>query len=203
LTYAAVYRLPYFQESGRNWLVKNIVGNWDIAPIYTYQTGTLATAESGLDTNLNGDTAGDRAIVNPAGNSSIGSGVTALTNSAGQTVAYVANNASAGYILAPKGAISTAGRNTLMVNPIDDIDLSLIKNFSITERAKFQFGFRATNLLNHPQYTAGPVNDVAVSGQTGANVHSALIPGQSTFQQWSQVFSSNPRGVQLSAKLIF
>ncbi len=203
LTYAAVYRLPYFQDSSRNWLVKNIIGNWDISPIYTYQTGTLATAESGVDTNLNGDTAGDRAIVNTAGNPSVGSGATALLNSSGQTVAYLATNPSAGYILAPKGTISTAGRNTLMVNPIDDIDLSLIKNFSITERAKFQFGFRATNLLNHPQYAGGPVNDVAVSGQTGTNVHNALIPGQSTFQQWNQVFSSNPRSVQLSAKLIF
>ena len=203
LTYAAVYRLPYFQDSGRNWLVKNIVGNWDIAPIYTYQTGTLATAETGQDSNLNGDTAGDRAIVNPSGNPSVGSDVTALTNSAGQTVAYLANDPTAGYIRTPKGALATAGRNTLMLRPINDIDLSLIKNFNITERAKVQFGFRATNLLNHPQYAGSPVNDVAPSGQTSANVHDALIPGQSTFQQWSQVFSSNPRSVQLSAKLTF
>ena len=203
LTYAAVYRLPYFQQSGSNWLMKNIVGNWDIAPIYTYQTGTLATAESGLDSNLNGDTAGDRAIVNPAGNSNVGSAVTALTNTAGATVGYLVTNPSAGYIQTPKGALSNAGRNTLMIRPTDDIDLSLIKNFSFTERAKIQFGFRATNLLNHPQYTGGFLNDVAPSGQTGANVHDALIPGNPAFQQWSQVFSSNPRSIQLSAKLTF
>ena len=70
-----------------NWVMKNIIGNWEIAPVYTYQTGTLATVQSGVDSNLNGDSAGDRTIVNPSGNNNIGSGTTALTNSAGQTVA--------------------------------------------------------------------------------------------------------------------
>lgn len=203
LTYAAVYTLPYFQHGGSNWFMKNIVGNWDIAPIYTYQTGTLGTAQSGVDSNLNGDSAGDRAIVNPAGNPAIGSGTTALTNSAGQTVAYLVTNPSAGYIATPKGALATGGRNTLMFNPIDDIDLSLIKRFSITERMGIQFGLRATNIFNHPQYTGGLLNDVAPNGLTDANTHNGLIPGTSTFQQWSQFFSSNPRSVQISAKFTF
>jgi hypothetical protein len=202
-TYAAVYTLPIFQQSGTNWFLKNLVGNWDIAPIYTYQTGTLATAQSGVDSNLNGDTAGDRTIINTGGNPSLGSGVTALTNSAGQTVAYLANNPGAEYIVAPKGTLANGGRNTLQLNPIDDIDLSLIKKFSITERAKIQFGIRATNIFNHPQYTGGFLNDVAPNGQTSTNVHNALIPSASTFEQWSQVFSSNPRSVQLSAKFTF
>ncbi len=81
--------------------------------------------------------------------------------------------------------------------------MSLIKKFSMTERYKLQFGLRATNIFNHAQYTGGFPNDVAPSGQTDPNVHNALIPGTSTFQQWSQVFSSNPRSVQISAKFIF
>ena len=32
----------------------------------------LATVQSGLDSNLNGDSAGDRAIVNPAGDADYG-----------------------------------------------------------------------------------------------------------------------------------
>ncbi len=205
-TYAAVYSLPYFQQSGTNWFVRNILGNWDIAPIYTYQSGTLATAQSGVDSNLNGDTAGDRTIVNPAGNPALGSGVSPLANTAGQTVAYLATNPGAGYILAPKGTLANGGRNTLQLPPIDDIDLSLIKKFSITERTKLQFGLRVTNIFNHPQYTGGFLNDVAPAlsqNVTNANVHNALIPGTSTFEQWNQVFSSNPRAVQISAKFIF
>jgi hypothetical protein len=212
LTFAAVYTVPYF-KSNPNWFMKNIVGNWDVAPIYTYQTGTLATAQSGTDSNLNGDTAGDRAILNPAGNPNIGSGTTPLMNSAGATVAYLATNPNAGYIVTPKGSLSTVGRNTLMLRPIDDIDLSLIKRFNITEKMSIQFGIRAINLLNHPQYTGGYLNDVAPSNTavaglgssdpTSTNVHNVLVPGNSTFAQWSQAFSSNPRTVQISAKFTF
>jgi hypothetical protein len=202
-TYAAVYTLPYFQKSGSNWLMKNIVGNWDFAPIYTFQTGTLATAQAGVDANLNGDSAGDRTIINTAGNPAIGTGVTALKNSAGATVAFLANNPGAEYIATPKGALANGGRNTLQLLPIDDIDLSLIKKFSITERLKMQVSLRATNIFNHPQYVGGPVNDVAGAGQTSANVHNALIPSTSTFEQWNQVFSSNPRFVQIAAKFTF
>ena len=72
-TFAAVYDVPYFKRSS-NWFMKNLVGNWELAPIYTYQTGTLWTVQSGEDANMNGDTAPDRAIVNPTGNPNIGSG---------------------------------------------------------------------------------------------------------------------------------
>ena len=47
--------------------MKNIVGNWQFAPIYTFQSPEYATVQSGDDSNLNGDCAGDRAIFNPAG----------------------------------------------------------------------------------------------------------------------------------------
>jgi hypothetical protein len=201
-TYAAVYTVPFFQKSS-NWLLKNIAGNWDAAPIYTLQSGTLATAQAGVDANLNGDSAGDRTIINAAGNPLLGSGVTPLTNSAGQTVAFLATNPGAEYIATPKGALANGGRNTLVLPRINDIDLSLIKKFNITERYKFQIGVRATNLFNHPQYTGGLLNDVGVSGQTSTDVHNALIPGMSSFQQWSQVFSSNPRFLQISAKFSF
>src|SRR5581483_8987349 len=40
-TMAVVYDLPSFRES--NWFLRNIVGEWMVAPVYTYQTGTLVT----------------------------------------------------------------------------------------------------------------------------------------------------------------
>ena len=202
LTFESIYDLPYFSRSS-HWLVKNLVGNWEFTPVYTYQTGTYATAQAGVDANLNGDSAGDRAIVNPSGNPNVGSGTTALTNTAGATVGYLINNPAAGYIATPKGALSNAGRNTLMLEPIDDVDLSLIKRFTITEHSRLEFAMRATNVLNHAQYTGGFLSDVAASVQTGANVHQALIPSSPLFGQWNQVFSSNPRSLQLSAKFYF
>ena len=63
-TLAAVYDLPFFKNG--NWFMKNIVGNWGFSPIYTYESPQWATVQSGLDANLNGDSAGDRTILNPA-----------------------------------------------------------------------------------------------------------------------------------------
>ncbi len=47
-TGAVVYYVASVQERS-NWYMRNLVGNWDISPIYTYQTGTLATVQSGVD----------------------------------------------------------------------------------------------------------------------------------------------------------
>src|SRR5579862_7450397 len=61
-TLAAVYDLPYFKQG--NWFVRNIVGNWGFSPVYTYESPQWATVQSAVDANLNGDSAGDRAIFN-------------------------------------------------------------------------------------------------------------------------------------------
>ena len=209
-TVESIYEFTPFKTG--NWLLKNIVGNWQIAPIYQYQTGTLYDVQSADDANLNGDTAGDRAFVNGSGNPGMGSGTTALTNSAGETVAYLVNNPSARYIRAPVGTFPNGGRNTGMLPPIDDIDITLAKNFNLTEKFRIQFAARVFNLFNHPQYVGGLISDVAPAGAAlpGTNssptttlVHNFLIPGSSTFADPSQAFSSNPRQMSLSMKVSF
>ena len=64
-TLAAVYDLPYFKHG--NWLMRNIVGNWGFSPVYTYESPQWATVQSATDSNLNGDSAGDRAVFNSKG----------------------------------------------------------------------------------------------------------------------------------------
>ncbi|HWC99523.1 MAG TPA: carboxypeptidase regulatory-like domain-containing protein [Candidatus Sulfopaludibacter sp.] len=201
LSAAMVYQLNPFKNG--NWFLKNIVGNWEIAPVYIYQTGTLYDVQSGVDSNLNGDSAGDRAFVNPSGSPSIGSGTTALKNSAGATVGFLVNNPNARYIAAPKGTLPNGGRNTEHLNPIDDLDMTFAKSFNFTERVKVQFAGRFFNILNHPQYIGGFLNDVAPIGFTGGDVHNFLIPGSGVFGDPTQVFSSNPRNIQVSAKITF
>jgi outer membrane receptor protein involved in Fe transport len=201
-TMATVYDMPFFKNS--NWLLKNIVGNWEFAPIYTYETGTLYTIQSGIDSNLNGDSAGDRTWINASGTGNIGSSMTALTNSAGATVAYLVNNPQARYVQAPSGVLTTGGRNTAHLRPIDNVDFSLLKRFNVfKENKKLEFGARFYNFLNHPQYTGSHINDVASVGYTGGAVHDFLIPGTAGFYDPTQVFSSNPRSIQLSGKFIF
>ncbi|HLH05439.1 MAG TPA: TonB-dependent receptor [Bryobacteraceae bacterium] len=212
----AIYDVPFFKD--RNWWLKNLVGNWEVAPIYTYQSGQHVTPQSGIDSNLNADSAPDRVIVNPAGSSNVGTTATPLTNSAGQIVAYLAANPNAMFIAAPKGTLPDGGRSLMNLNPIDDIDLTLMKRISITERFKLEFSARAINIFNHPQYTGGYLNDVAAFGPPGGIgggagyqqgtpagnlARSAIEPGSSIFGQWSQAFSSNPRSLQLALKLVF
>ena len=201
VTFETIYDMPFFKHG--NWFMKNIVGNWEVAPIYTYQSGTWVDVQSGVDSNLNGDSAGDRAFVNPSGTANVGSGVTALKNSAGETVAYVANNPNARYIEGAKGTLPNGGRNTAQLNPINDIDMTMAKSFNFTESKKLQFSARFFNILNHPQYVGGNVSDVAPIGQTSGASHSFLEPQSGIFLQPSQAFSSNPRSIQLALKFVF
>jgi hypothetical protein len=203
-SFETLYDVPLLKHNA-NWFMRNIVGNWEVAPVYQYQVGTLATAQSAIDANMNGDSAGDRTIVNPSGNAAIGSGTTPLTNSSGATVAYLVNNTNARYIVAPKGTIATGGRNTLHLNPIDDIDMTIAKYFGFgkEDRFKLRMEGRIFNIFNHPQYVGGNISDVASVGFTGTAVHNSLIPTSSLFGQWDQVFSSSPRSMQVSVKLTF
>lgn len=201
-TLELLYDVPFFKHS--NWFMKNLLGNWEIAPIYTYQTGTLWTVQSGTDSNLNGDSGPDRGIVNPnGGNPGIGSGTTQLTNSAGDVVGFLVDNPNAKYVTTPKGALATVGRNTEMLHPINDIDVTAAKRFNFTERVAVEFSARAFNVFNHPQYTGGYLNDVAPNGATSGNQHNFLIPSQTIFADPTQAFSSNPRNLVLALKVIF
>ncbi len=202
VTFQLLYDAPWYKGS-QSWLLKNVVGNWEFAPIYTYQTGNWFTVQSGTDSNQNGDSGGDRAYLNPGGNPNIGSTATALKNSAGDTVAYLINNPAAGYVATPKGGLGTAGRNTERLNPTNNFDVTVAKSVNLRENLKFRFDARIFNVFNHAQYVGGYLNDVAPLGFTDSATHNFTIPGQSVFHLPSQVFSSNPRSITLAAKIIF
>lgn len=213
-TLSLIYDAPWFQHG--NWFMRNIVGNWEIAPIYTYETPEYFTVQSGIDSNLNGDAWPDRVIVNPGGAAHTGTTVTPI-NRAGATVpmgdpttvAYVANNPNARYIQAGLGAYPNAGRNTEPTRPIDNIDITAMKRFNISDRFHIEFAGQIFNLLNHPQYVPGFVNDIMpTSNSASASVTSfvRLTSANLANGLWNQpqnVFSSTPRSMQLFLKLTF
>jgi len=210
LTIAAVYDLPFFRND--SWVMRNIVGNWSFSPVYTYESPQWATVQSATDSNLNGDSAGDRTILNPNGVKGTGSGVTPLLNSSGDTVAYLANNPNAQYIVAGPGALSNVGRNTLATRPTNDFSLSTYKDVSITERVKFRIGAQFANILNHPQYIPGSnpgqglgVNDVTsfLTGPNSTSYLNYLTPGNAIFNNPKAVFASNARTIALVGKITF
>ena len=202
VTLQAIYDVPFYKSSS-NWMMKNVVGNWEIAPIYTFQSPEYATCQSGVDSNLNGDSAPDRCIYNPAGGLNTTSGVTALTNSSGGTVAYLVTDPTAQYIKAGPGAFATTPRNTLAAPHINNVDLTFLKRLNITERQVIEFQFQATNIFNHAQYVPGYISDVAPLGYTGGNVRSVLLAGDPTFNNWASAFSNHPRNLVLVLKYSF
>jgi Carboxypeptidase regulatory-like domain len=215
LTLTMIYDEPFFKNS--NYLLKNTLGNWEIAPIYTYQSGQWVTTQSAVDSNLNGDQAGDRNILNPNGVPGTGTGVIPLCNSTvascpasvsaanshpAGVVGYLAINPNAQYVQAGYGALANIGRNTLQLAPINDIDITALKRFNITERFRIEFQAQAFNLFNHPQYVGGFINDIAPIGFTGSQ-RVVLEPQSSDFNNPSSQFASNARTLQLALKIFF
>ncbi len=202
LVISSLYELPYFSKSN-NWAARTFLGGISFSGTLTFESGEKATVRSGNDANQNGDSAGDRSIINPAGLDGTASTVTALRNSSGAIVAYLADNPNARYIQAGNGALSNGGRNTLQLPGINNLDFSVFKNFAVTETIRFQLGADFFNAFNHPQYTPGSVNTVdpiSVTGQTQINT---INPATGDFNVPSHVFSSHPRVVQIRARFRF
>jgi hypothetical protein len=200
------YDLPFFRSHENKW-VKNIAGGWRIASIFQAQSGQLITPQSGVDTNQDTDTAGDRTIFNPSGVPGTGSGIYAI-NAAGTriqaagvdvlnsptTVGYVAINPNAQYIRAGELALPTAGRNTLRTNGFNRTDAMIAKKFVFgEERYGFEVGAEVWNLFNQRIRTIGDFGSSEFSRQNFddeagigalnsafANVNSALFNNYST-----------------------
>jgi hypothetical protein len=201
LTVSAIYNMPYFKQG--NWATRNILGNWEIAPTYTFQSPEYATVQSALDSNLDGDSFGDRSIFNPSGVAGTGSAVTPLLNSGGATVAYLAANPNAQYIVAGAGAKATAPRNSLALPRTNNWDMSLVKRFSFKERYSFELQGQALNVFNHAQYVPGSLNQVNGIGFTAGAVRDFLTPGKNSFDRPNLVFSQNGRTMTVVAKFNF
>ena len=201
-TISAIYDTPFFKNHP-NWFMRNFAGNYEFAPVFIYETGGWGTVQSGVDSNLNGDSAGDRAIFNPAGTPGTGSGVTELTNKAGDVVAYLASNPNAQYIVAGNGALANSSRNTLQMNPINSWDFTLLKRISVTERYKVEFAAQLFNAFNHPNWVPGVLNQVDSIDRTDQGQRNSLIPDMQNFNSPKATWGSNPRTMQFYLKFIF
>jgi len=216
---SAIYDLPFFNTS-RN-LVRTIAGGWSLAGTFTIETGEQFSVHSGIDANLNGDAAGDRAIVNAGGvkntastihgvNAS-GQTVCSFTNPAlpscasapGSVVAYVADNPNAQYIQAGPGAKTNAGRNTVQLPGINNLDFSIFKNFRIRESMKVQFRVDMYNAFNHAQFVPGSVNGVEATAQTSGAATGLVTIGSPLFNRPDLALSSHPRVIQLALRFNF
>ena len=198
---SALYDLPFFATSSSHWK-RSILGGYSLAGTLTFESGSKVTVLSGIDSNLNGDPAPDRTIINVNGVADTNSLVSPLLNSEGEIVAYLAQNPSAQYIQAGLGALADAGRNTMQLPAIQNLDFSVFKNFGFGEGSKkIQLRADFYNAFNHPQYVPGSVNGVEPITTTGVAQFNTV--GRNDFDVASHVFSSHPRVIQLALRFNF
>lgn len=225
VTLQALYDVPFLKHSD-NWAERNVIGNWEIGPIYTFQAPEKVTVQSGRDVNGNGDSAGDRVFINPAGVPGTGAdsfarclstmptSITCGTISTDPTqdsspflVAYQAlpnsANQPAYYVAGGIFSRPNARRNTLSMPHMSNVDLTALKRFNITETQSVEFSMQALNVLNHAQYLPGNISDVAPLGYTGGDVLGMLEPYSPSFNTPKAIFTNHPRQLVLVLKYNF
>jgi hypothetical protein len=125
-------------------------------------------------------------------------------------VARTLTNAKGAFCTPPAGQQGNFGRNVLRLFPVFQTDLSLHRQFNLTERLKLQFRAEAFNLFNHPNFGDPGVNfDFAntltspLFGQSTQTLGRSLGSGGAIggFNPLYQV--GGPRSMQLALKLIF
>ena len=217
LAVAWTYALP--QTHMESAWMKTLLNGYEVNGAYVAQTGQPVSILSLNDANVNGDVAGDRAILNPNGigntatdvdivcNAGAG-GATTIGGACGDAnvVGYVALDPTARYIDTPVGAKSTVGRNSFYTPGFGIWNLSVAKNTHFTESAYLQLRVEMYNALNHPNYTVAG-NLSVFSTLTGTNAladptYNLAFTGNNDFLN-PKVFSGGSRNIQLVAKIIF
>ncbi len=216
-----VYELPTISQG--NGFVKGVANGWEISGTYLAQKGQPVTALSGTDANANGDTAGDRTILNPVGIGLTGTTVSPVCNdgaggatrivtatssacASANVVGYLADDPTARYVQARKGAFANVGRNTIQTPGLNVFNISLLKTTNLGERMRVQFRAETYNTFNHRNFSIGlPTNNGAIDQVTNPNPLSSAYPFVTSgplFLNNSQ-FTGGSRTMQLGLKFIF
>ncbi len=175
LAASGIYQLPF--GKGRTFLINRgrlvdaIVGGWDVSSIVAAQTGYPFTVTSASDfSNTNSGSARPDRTCSGEGPKSLSE----WFNFSCFPVTALQQDLASG---TPR--FGNSGRNILVGPGLVDVDVSLIKRFTIAERLKTEFRAEAFNILNHPNFalpnatigrsSAGIISNTVPLGATGYN----------------------------------
>jgi hypothetical protein len=216
-----IYELPKVQTS--NTFLQTLAHGWQLAGTYLVQTGQPVSLLSGADSNRNGDTAGDRGILNPNGVERVGSAVNLVCVGPGgatsvapfavgcaggssNVAGYVAANPNARYIQARVGALPTLGRNSFESPGVNIWNMGLFKNTKLTEGTTLQFRVDTFNTFNHRNFSLAQPT-VFQTGVLIGTVNNALSTTYSNIAYNlflnDRQFTGGKREMQLGVKLIW
>lgn len=134
-----VWEIPFFR--GASHALRNAFGNWQINGITTLQSGIPINVTYGTDTANTSSGGSNRPNVVGTPSANCGDGhLTGCINAAAFAVPslYTYGN---------------AGRNLITGPHLFTTDLSVFKNFQITEGVRFEFRFEAFNVTNSPEFS--------------------------------------------------
>jgi hypothetical protein len=197
-----VYDLPF--GKGRAFLNNNgfvdaVLGGWQLGATFVLESGLPFTPQVGTADNsgaLSGNwypnLIGNPHVANPSVNNWFNS-CTVLPDGTNFPVGCT----NPAWAVPPPGTFGTAGRNILQGPGIEDVDLSLGKNFRFPlphEAGNLQIRFDAQNALNHPNFDL-PNASVGTSG-------AGIITGTTgNYNSTNPSFGS--RIIQLGARISF
>jgi len=142
LTFNYVYELPWLRQGG-NRLARYILGGWDLSGLSAFQSGA------------------PNSVTVPSDIAGIGASSTRATVSGDPNLAPGARTLSqwfntAAFLnpsLMTPGQFGNSGRNILTGPGFSQWDVSLLKNFAVTEKSRLQFRFETFNVFNHASFT--------------------------------------------------
>jgi hypothetical protein len=177
------YELPF--GPGKRWMNSpggvgsKIAGGWQFNEIVTLLTGFPFTPVIGSNRSGDGDT---RNPDRPSLSSSFSGPVVT-----GQVDQWFNPNA---FVLPAAGTYGNLGRGVFDGPGMAEMDVSLFKNTSLSERTSLQFRAEFFNVINHPNL--GPPNATVFSSGT-TNASAGLIT----------TLANTPRQIQFGLKLMF
>ncbi len=175
------------------WL-NQIIGGWTVNSIQTFMTGEPFSVRSGFRTS-NGGHESRAAITDPA--------VRAQLQNVSNVVGPVVFANSNGFAVPLPGS-NGAGRNIFVAPSYYNLDIGIIKQFSLSERFKLDFRTEFFNALNHTNFdnprdasVGSPSIQSSVFGQTCCQA--VAPPGTQTIIQTGE----SARVIQFALKLKF
>ena len=181
--------------------VHNVLADLSFMGTVTYASSQQIPLASAVDTGMNGIGIGSGIFINPANTSGLGSGVVPLRNSSGSTVAFLAADPNAQFVTGGPGTFSTL-RRVQRLSDTRNIDVALVKRFSILDKAKIEVRGDAYNVINRRNMTGLPVSTLG-PGLGFLPTSNFVLLDNPQFGDIRGTLSSNPRTVQLALRVIF
>jgi hypothetical protein len=151
--FSGTYVLPQWRNAGR--ALRFVVSGWQVNTIASFSSGTPFTVYDSANVSLQGS------APEITGFYSSRPDMVSDPNAGPHTPnEWVSRSAFSQLNPATQaGQFGSEGRNAIRGPGIANVDVSLFKNFAVTETMRLQFRAEAFNVLNHPNF-ALPENDI-------------------------------------------